>query len=98
VLLEAAACGVPIATYPTGALAARLATEGAAYVVEAGNRELLAGAIQELFESPELGERLAARAQALVEKSFSNSAYVTSWSRLLGRFEVQSSAQESSGW
>ena len=94
VMLEAAACGVPIAAYPTGAFAPLLAKAGAAYVVEAGNRELLAGAIQEIFESPELGEHLGARAQALFAESFSYPAYATSWSRLLGRFGVQSNAQE----
>ncbi len=97
VLLEAAACGVPIAAYPTGALAPRLAAEDAAYVVEAGSRELLAGAIQKIFESPELGEHMGARAHALFAESFSYSAYTASWSRLLGRFGVQSGARRNSG-
>ena len=96
VLLEAAACGVPIVAYPTGALAPRLAAAGAAYIVDSGNRELLAVAIQELFEAPQLGEQLAAKARALFAESFSYSAYAASWSRLLGRFGVQSSAQENS--
>lgn len=96
VLLEAAACGVPIAAYPTGALAPRLAAAGAAYVVDAGNRELLARAIQDIFESPGLGEHLVARAQAVFAESFSHSAYGTSWSQLLGRFGVWSSAQQDS--
>lgn len=93
VLLEAIACGVPIVAYPVGALTPRLAAADAAYVVEAGNRELLAGAIQSLLASPDLGERLVTRSQALVAESFSNSAYARSWSRLLGRFGVQSNAQ-----
>ncbi len=97
VLLEAAACGLPIAAYPTGALAPRFAAAGAAYVVDSGNRELLAGAVQDIFESPELGEHLGARARALFSESFSPSAYATSWSRLLGRFGVQSSPGQNSG-
>jgi len=97
VLLEAAACGLPIAAYPTGALAPRLAAAGAALFVKAGNRDLLAGAIQEIFESPELSQQLSAKAQAIFAESFSHSAYATSWSRLLSRFGVQSSAQEKSG-
>lgn len=97
VLLEAAACGLPIAAYPTGALAPRLAAAGAALFVEAGNRDLLAGAVQEIFESPELSQQLSAKAQAIFAESFSHSAYATSWSRLLSRFGVQSSAQEKSG-
>jgi glycosyltransferase involved in cell wall biosynthesis len=96
VLLEAASCGVPIVAYPTGALAPCLAAAGAAYVVEAGNRQLLAAAVQEIFESPQLGEHLAEKAQELFAESFSYSAYAASWSRLLGRFGVQSSAQENS--
>ena len=75
VLLEAAASGVPIAAYATGALAPRLA------------------AIQKLFESPELSERLGARAQAIFAESFSHSAYAASWNRLLGRFGVQASTR-----
>ena len=97
VLLEAIACGVPIAAYPTGALAPRLAAVGAAYVVDAGNRDLLAEAIQEIFASPELGEHLGARAQAVFAESFSYSAYTTSWKRLLGRFGVRSSPRRNSG-
>ena len=96
VLLEAAACGVPIAAYATGALAPLLAAKGAAYVVDAGNRELLAGAIQAIFESPALSERLSARAQALFTESFSHSAYAMSWSRLLGRFGVESTGRPDS--
>ena len=96
VLLEAAACGVPIAAYPAGALTPLLAAAGAAYVVDAGNRELLARAIQEIFDSPELGQQLGARAQALFAESFSHSAWVTSWSRLLSRFGVQSTARQDS--
>lgn len=94
VLLEAAACGVPIAGYPTGTLAPRLAAAGAAYVVEGGNRELLAGAIQEIFESPELGKNLGAKARSLFEEEFSYTAYASSWSRLLSRFGVQSAVQK----
>lgn len=97
VLLEAIACGVPIVAYPTGALAPRLAAAGAAYVVEAGNRELLAGAIQETFESPGLGEQMGARARALFAESFSYSSYATSWSRLLSQFGVQSGPRNNSG-
>lgn len=97
VLLEAAACGVPIAAYPTGALAPQLAEAGAAYVVDAGNRELLAGAIKEIFESPEIGKQMGARAQALFAESFSPLAYATSWSRLLGQFGVRSQAQGNEG-
>jgi glycosyltransferase involved in cell wall biosynthesis len=97
VLLEASACGVPIAAYNTGALAPRLATAGAAYVVDAGDCELLAGAIQAIFESSELGERLGGRARALFVESFSQSAYATSWSRLLGRFGVRSSSRLNTG-
>jgi glycosyltransferase involved in cell wall biosynthesis len=93
VLLEAAASGVPIAAYATGALAPRLAAADAAYVVDAGNTERLAGAIQKLFESPELSERLGARAQAIFAESFSHSAYAASWNRLLGRFGVQASTR-----
>jgi len=97
VLLEAAACGVPIAAYPTGALVPHLAAAGAAYLVDAGDREMLAGAIQEIFESPELGEHLSARAQTLLAESFSCSAYATSWSQLLARFGVQSRSRQNSG-
>ena len=86
VLLEAAACGVPIVTYSTGALAPRLAAQGAAYVVDAGDRELLARAIQDIFKSPEVGERMSEKARALFEASFSQSVYAASWARLLGRF------------
>ena len=93
VLLEAAASGVPIAAYATGALAPRLAAADAAYVVDAGNTERLAGAIPKLFESPELSERLGARAQAIFAESFSHSAYAASWNRLLGRFGVQASTR-----
>lgn len=95
VLLEAAACGLPIAAYPTGALAPRLAAADAAYVVDPGNRERLAGAIRDIFESPGLGERLGAKAQAVFSESFSYSAYTKSWSRILARFGVQSGAEES---
>ena len=97
VLLEAAACGVPIAGYLTGALAQRLAAAGAAYVVEAGNRALIAEAVRCIFESPELSEHLRSRARALFAESFSPSLYATSWSRLLGRFGVQSSPGQNSG-
>jgi len=55
---------------------------------------LLAGAIQTIFESPELGEHLSARAQALFEESFSHSAYAMSWIRLLGRFGVESTGRQ----
>jgi len=96
VLLEAAACGLPIAAYPTGALAPRLAAAGAALFVEAGNRDLLAGAIQEIFESPELSQQLSAKAQAIFAESFSHSAYATSWSRLLSRFGVESTGRPDS--
>jgi glycosyltransferase involved in cell wall biosynthesis len=97
VLLEAAACGVPIVAYPTGALAPRLAAMGAAYVIDTGNRELLAGAIKDIFESPELGEHLGARARAHYAESLSFSAYAISWSRLLGLFGFKASAQQNSG-
>lgn len=93
VLLEAAACGLPIAAYPTGALAPRLEAAGAALFVEASNRKLLARAIQEICESPELSQQLSSKAKAIFTESFSLSAYATSWSRLLSRFGVQSSAQ-----
>ena len=97
VLLEAAACGVPIAAYATGALAPKLAAVGAANVVDAGNRELLAGAIQAILESPELSEHLTARAQALFTESFSHPAYAMSWFQLLGRFGVESNGRQKSG-
>lgn len=86
VLLEAIACGVPIVAYPTGALAPRLAAAGAACVVDAGNVHLLAEVTAKLFESPEFGEGLGARAQVLLAHDFSFSAYVASWSRIIDRF------------
>lgn len=92
VLLEAAACGVPIAAYPAGALAPHLAAAGAAYVVESGNRELLAGAIQEIFESTELSKNLGTKARSLFAESFSQSEYSAKWLRLLSRFGVRSTA------
>lgn len=90
VLLEAAACGVPIAAYPTGALIPRLAAGGGAFVVDAGDRDSLARAIHDIFHSPGLCNQLGSRAHEIVEDSFSNSIYVKSWSGLLGRFGVQS--------
>lgn len=95
-LLEAVARGVPIVAYPTCALAPRFAAAGGAYPVDEGNRDVLAGAIQEISESPKFGDQLATAAQTLFAESFSYSAYTISWSRLLGRFRVQSSAQRSS--
>lgn len=94
VLLEAAACGVPIAAYPTGALVPRLAREGAAYVVEAGNWQLLADAIKSILESPELAEHMGSRAVAQFARSFSQSVFSSSWSQILGRFGVPSQASQ----
>lgn len=97
VLLEAAACGVPIAMYPTGALAPLFAAAGGAHVVDASNRELLAGAIQDILESAEVSKQLTSRAQTLFAESFSETSYANSWSRLLSRFGVQSLAEETTG-
>lgn len=89
VLLEAAACGLPIAAYPTGALVPHLATAGAAHVVDASDPNLLAGAIQKIVESPDLSEQLGTKARRLYVDSFSHSTYAASWGRLLGRFGFQ---------
>jgi len=64
VLLEAAACGVPIAATTAGGIPEIVADGGSGLLVPPRDPEALAGAIGRLLGDPPLARRLAARARA----------------------------------
>jgi hypothetical protein len=86
----------PFVAYPTVAFAPSFAIASATYVVDAANREVATGAIQNTFESAELGDRLDARVRTLVVETFPPSAYTTLSYRFLSRFGVRFSVRQSS--
>jgi len=68
-LLEAMAAGVPAVSTPVGGVP-EIAADGTAQLVEPGNDEAVATAVDRLLQSPELRERQAASARARVLDRF----------------------------
>lgn len=83
VLIEAAACGVPIVSYRTGALASKLAKQHASIVVEVGDIDELLKEIQLLNCDIDKLKYMSIAGQHTYETLFSRSLFVSNWDCLL---------------
>jgi glycosyltransferase involved in cell wall biosynthesis len=88
-LLEAMFAGRPIVATDVGEVSVALAQGDAGVLVEAGNPDALAAALDRLLSDParasDLGERAAGRARAEYDVSHMVRRYVSSYEELLGR-------------
>lgn len=85
VLLEAAACGVPIVSYSTGALAPKLFEERAATLVEAGDLDALYEEFLAVIGDNMKLHEMSASGKRLSISVFSEEQYASSWNSLLSR-------------
>jgi glycosyltransferase involved in cell wall biosynthesis len=70
VLVEGAACGVPVVSTPVSGIPELVQHEHTGLVVPPGDASALAAAIERLFDEDELCERLRSGARDLVEREF----------------------------
>lgn len=77
VILEAMAAGLPVITTPAGDAGAVVQHGVTGYVVPFDDVEGLAGHMMELASSPELGQRMGAAGQTLVECNYSAGTLAT---------------------
>ena len=83
VVYEAAACGLPAITTREAGDVVRDGIEG--LIVSPGDVEAIAGALQHLYQNPEIVERMGAAARARVVENFTWDHFRT---RLLGAYEA----------
>ena len=83
VVYEAAACGLPAITTREAGDVVRDGVEG--LIVRPGDVEAIAGALQHLYQNPEIVERMGAAARARVVENFTWDHFRT---RLLGAYEA----------
>ena len=83
VVYEAAACGLPAITTREAGDVVRDGVEG--LIVRPGDVDAIAGALQHLYQNPEIVERMGAAARARVVENFTWDHFRT---RLLGAYEA----------
>src|SRR6266576_6556424 len=83
VVYEAAACGLPALTTREAGDVVRDGVEG--LIVRPGDVDAIAGALQHLYQNPEIVERMGAAARARVVENFTWDHFRT---RLLGAYEA----------
>ena len=83
VVYEAAACGLPAITTREAGDVVRDGVEG--LIVRPGDVDAIAGALQHLYQNPEIVERMGAAARARVMENFTWDHFRT---RLLGAYEA----------
>jgi glycosyltransferase involved in cell wall biosynthesis len=81
-MMEAAAMGVPVVSTPAGV--AGMGLEAGVHYMEAGNPAVMAEAVSNLLESPEMALRLGTGARLWAQENISMDNYPDRLDRMLG--------------